>query len=81
MGELIKQLPSALKAREFVENWLHPDAKIGKRTLIITRQTKAWNVPRGENIKNYDPRHARGSSLSPESDGGKAILLRYHQKT
>jgi hypothetical protein len=39
---LIKDLPSCRIVKEFVHESLVPDAKAGKRILIVTRQVKEW---------------------------------------
>jgi hypothetical protein len=75
---LINRLPSVGAARQFVREKLIPDARAGKRTVIVTRQVKAWKVEAGvSNLIIYEGAHTRGASLSPDSSGGKAILQRY----
>jgi hypothetical protein len=75
---LICDLPSVKMARAFVRESLVPDARAGGRTLIVTRQEKAWNVPaRPRNLVVYRRGQTRGASLSPRSEGGRAILRRY----
>lgn len=74
---LIKQLPSVKMAQKFVSEVLVPDAKAGKRTLIVTRQARAWGLLHdSENLFIYEGGHTRGASLSTKSKGGKAILRR-----
>ena len=76
--KLINLLPSIGKAREYVQRVLLPDAKAGKRTVIVTRQVKNWGLSRGlDNVVIYEGGHTRGASLSPNSAGGRAILERY----
>ena len=78
---LIKDLPSCRIVKEFVHESLVPDAKAGKRILIVTRQVKEWKIQRdpkfAKNIIVYSSAHARGASLGPKSGGGKAILRDY----
>lgn len=82
---LINKLPSVKMVQRFVRESLVPDAKIGpkarigKRTLIVTRKEKEWSLPSGKNndIVIYTGGHTRGASLSSISRGGKAILRRY----
>jgi hypothetical protein len=75
---LIDQLPSVKIVRKFVRESLVPAANAGKRTLIVTRQAKAWGLPSDtRNLVVYKGGATRGASLSPNSHGGKAILRRY----
>lgn len=76
---VIKRLPSVKKVQEFVKQNLEPAARAGEKTLIITRQVNAWELSpeKNENIIIYEGGHTRGASLSPRSQGGKAILSRY----
>jgi len=77
---LTKYLPSVKQAIDFARNSLAHDAEAGRRTVIVTRQTTEWGI-RGtkstDDLVIYGKQHARGASLSPKSDGGKAILRRY----
>jgi hypothetical protein len=75
---LIEKLASVQAARDFVRGGLMADAQANKRTVIVTRQVKAWGVKPGTaNLVIYEGGHTRGASLGPNSSGGKAILQRY----
>jgi hypothetical protein len=75
---ILEQLPSSKMIRKFVLESLIPDSQAGKRTLIVTRQIKAWKLPKqNDNIVVYEGGHTRGASLSQNSSGGKAILKSY----
>jgi hypothetical protein len=75
---LIDQLPSVRMAQKFVHESLVPAANAGDRTLIVTRQAKGWGLPADtKNLIIYKGGATRGASLSPKSQGGKAILRRY----
>jgi hypothetical protein len=75
---LIGLLPSVARARDFVTHTLVPEAAADKRTIIATRQVKQWGLLRGmRNVRVYEGGHTRGASLSPTSEGGKAILQHY----
>lgn len=76
---LVKKLPSVERVREFVRDTLIPDAKARRRTVIVTRQAKAWGIepPYTGNLIVYKGGEARGASLSRKSPGGKAILRHY----
>lgn len=74
--KLVKILPSALAAREYVYKTLLPMARRGKVTLIVTRKTKEWGLPKAH-VVTYKGGHTRGAHLSVGSKGGKAILKRY----
>jgi len=78
---IIDRLPSVAKVRNFVQHDLVPAARAGKKTIIITRQAKAWGLTGDkENIVVYEGGHTRGASLSPRSAGGKAILRHYARR-
>lgn len=74
---VIDRLPSVAKVRAFVRDSLVPAAHDGKKTIIVTRQAKAWGLTAKKNIVIYEGGHTRGASLSPRSAGGKAILRHY----
>ncbi len=75
---LINQLPSVKMVQKFVRESLVPAANAGERTLIVTRQAKSWAIPVDtKNVVIYEGGATRGASLSPNSEGGKAILRRY----
>lgn len=80
-----KHLPSVEMVKKFVRERLVPEAKEGKRTIIVTRQVREWGFPgiakSKKNLILYDSGHARGASLSPVSEGGKAILRHYEIET
>jgi len=74
---LIGRLPSATAAREFVRKSLVPEAKAGRRTLIVARRAKEWHLPKGcKDIVIYSPKLAQGAGFGPHSPGAKAILKR-----
>jgi hypothetical protein len=75
---LINQLPSVKVVRKFVRESLVPAANVGERTLIVTRQAAAWNLPPStKNLVIHKGGETRGASLSPNSHGGQAILRHY----
>lgn len=78
---LIKNLHSVKMAKKFVQESLIPGAEAGKVSLIVTRQAKEWgftsNTKKTKHMVIYRGGHTRGASLSPDSEGGKAILLHY----
>ncbi len=75
---LINQLPSVKIVRAFVRGSLVPGANAGKLTLIVTRQAKTWGLlSTTKNLVIYRGGARRGASLSPNSEGGKAILRHY----
>jgi hypothetical protein len=82
---LIKHLRSVEMVKKFVHETIVPEAKGGKRTLIVTRKVKEWGLQSGiriaKNIAIYESKHAQGASLSPDSEGGKAILRHYGIET
>jgi hypothetical protein len=77
---LIKKLPSAQMAKSFFQNVLLPDAKAGRRTVIVTRQATAWGVSAKDKTADlivYEGGQTRGASLGPRTTGGQAILRRF----
>jgi hypothetical protein len=75
-NKLVKVLPSARAARDFVYKTLLPKARRGKVTLIVTRKVKEWGLPKAH-VVTYTGGHTRGAHMSVGSMGGKAILKRY----
>lgn len=73
-GGWIRQLRSVALARAFVHNVVVPRVRRGKAILIVTRQAKAWNLPKHSRIIRYSSQQARAAHLTPESPGGRAIL-------
>jgi hypothetical protein len=74
MHRALTAIPSCDQAREFVRQSAHDSDKI----VIVTRQAKAWQLPRsGEpqpNLIVYKDGQERGAHLSPDTSGGQAIL-------
>ncbi len=78
--QLINELPSAIKMKEFVKTSLVPLAINDRKTLIATRKTKDWGLLDGhECLIIYEGGQTRGASLGPNTPGGEAILRRYQQ--
>lgn len=71
-GFLLKKLASTSAARKFAR------AICGdkKKTIIVIRGTKHWDIGSSDNICVYDGRR-RGIDLSTGSPGGRAILRQY----
>jgi hypothetical protein len=75
---VIDHLPSVKMVRKFVRESLVPAANEGERTIIVTRQASAWDLPPGtKNVVIYKGGETRGASLSTNSKGGRAILSHY----
>ncbi len=72
----LSELPSVNMARKFVNETVLDKVRNKKAILIITRQVKTWGIAEGAGIVTYTTGEARGASLSPASDGGKAIIKR-----
>jgi hypothetical protein len=73
-GRLLKKMPSAQTAIEYINNTLVPKAARGEITLIVTRKIKELKLRKGSHIVAYTSGEARGAHLSAGSRGGKAIL-------
>jgi len=73
---LVKSLPSAQAARDYVRSELLPRALDGEVTLIATRQVDGWGLtaPSSGRFIRYEGGERRGASLSPNTSGGAAIL-------
>jgi len=81
--KLIKDLPSARLAREFVSRHLLGSPDQSSKTVIVTRQVKGWSLHGYKNTSDliiYEGSETRGASLGPNSRGGRAILSRYDIK-
>ncbi|MGV2181320.1 hypothetical protein [Rhizobium rhizogenes] len=74
MHRALSELPSCIKAREFVQESIKDRDKI----VIITRQIGAWklaDLAHGQpNVILYSNGEERSAHLSPGSKGGNAIL-------
>jgi hypothetical protein len=70
------RLKSAELAREYVHQQLVPRARAGQLTIIVTRHAKSWGLPAADHIVTYTGQLARGALLTPDSQGGAAILDR-----
>jgi len=77
----INKLPSIQTAKRFVHQAILPDARHGRKVIIVTRQARNWGLDKedSEYVCVYDSTQARGASLSPNSPGGKAILRHYEE--
>ena len=78
--KLIGHLPSACLATKFVCDYLLRSHDKPSKTVVVTRQVKAWSLDKFKNDPNliiYERGHTLGASLGPKSLGGKAILRRY----
>ena len=73
----IMNMPSVLAAKETARSVMLSDAHRNKRTLIVTRGSKEWEVTKEQEkpdqVVVYSGGQARGASLSLNSAGGKAI--------
>jgi hypothetical protein len=71
------KLPSFDLARRFVHEEVLPRVRDGDAILIVLRQVPAWELPEEEEVPGlvpYPRGQRRGASLTPDSQGGKAIL-------
>ena len=73
-GDWIARLKSVALARAFVHDVVVPRVRRGRAIIIVTRQVKIWDLPKHPRIVCYSNQEARAAHLSPESQGGKAIL-------
>jgi hypothetical protein len=74
-GRLVDSLESVRLMIDFVNHDLAPRALRGEVLLVVTRQVFRWGIDAScANIVRYGPGQARSASISPATDGGKAIL-------
>jgi len=76
----IQDLQSVALARAFVRDVVVPRVRRGEAIVIVTRQVKAWNLPKHSRIVCYSGQQARAAHLSPHSPGGRAILQHLARK-
>jgi hypothetical protein len=77
-GDLIGELKSTSEVKEYVKKELESAAIDGKKTLIVTRQSRSWSLaPREPSIIVYEGAERRGASLGLTSRGGRAILRQF----
>lgn len=74
-SSLINKLPSAIAAKAYVKNYIQNEARLGNKTVIITRKSKDWDISnKTPNVEIYKGGQTRGASLGPDTPGGIAIL-------
>ncbi|MEM9636082.1 MAG: hypothetical protein AAGA94_00420 [Pseudomonadota bacterium] len=74
-GKLLKGLPSAIAARDYVQNELAPRARDKEVAIVVTRRVRDWGLEGVDHhVVNYDKGLARSASLGAGTTGGKAIL-------
>jgi hypothetical protein len=61
----ISKLPSATVARAFLHQVLIPEAKEGKRFIVVCRAAWAWGVPRTQQGNNLEIGFPRGGHFGP----------------
>lgn len=75
LGAAHKKMPSCIAAKKYVHSLINDSNK----TVIVMRQTKAWGLgelaDRNCELIIYKDGEERGAHLSPNSKGGKAILM------
>ncbi len=70
----VRDLQSVKLAHQFVNDYVLSRVKKSKAIVIVTRQTKVWNLPQHSGVIQYGAREARSAYLTPASRGGEAIL-------
>jgi hypothetical protein len=75
-SEWVKSLRSVALAKSFVRDFIVPRVQSGEAILIAMRGIRHWDLPDIPGVFQYEARHARGAHLTPDTDGGKAILTR-----
>ena len=70
----VDQLHSANLARQYVHETLIPRAHKGECLIVVARAARHWHVEPGKNVIVYEGSAARSAHLTPQSEGGKAIL-------
>jgi hypothetical protein len=67
-------LKSTVLIRQYVAEELLPRAISGDALLVVTRQTKAWQLPTHPNIITYSAGEARGAHITTKTAGGTRML-------
>lgn len=75
-GGWLRRLPSVQLARAFVHEVVLPRVRRGEATVIVTRKSKLWQLPKHRGVIAYTGAESRAAHLSPHSSGGKAMLAR-----
>jgi hypothetical protein len=71
---IIKNLRSVRLMREFVHDVLLPRSKEGDCLLVVARGARHWGLKPEKNVIVYNGIEAQSAHLTPESQGGAAIL-------
>jgi hypothetical protein len=73
-GSWLKDLQSVQLAKDYVHNFVMQRIRQKKAIIIVTRQTRAWNILPDEGVVIYSAGEARAAHLTPNSPGGRAII-------
>lgn len=66
-------LLSAELAKAYVNDVLVPKARCGTATIIVTRKSNEWGLPRHRNIVVYNSSESRAAHLTLNTSGGRKI--------
>jgi hypothetical protein len=64
-GSIIGRLPSARVAKAYLHQVLIPEAREGKRFIVICRAAWAWGIPRNQQGNNLEVGFPRGGHFGP----------------
>lgn len=73
-GRWVRSLPSALIAKQFVQEVVMQRVQAGQAVVVVARKGKIWELPKHEGIVVYEGAEARSAHLTPNSRGGRLIL-------
>jgi len=72
-NNLLENLQSSRAIKEFVNDLLSHRAASQEALIIVLRKNSFWGLKESSNVVIYGQGEARGSSLTPNSRGGKAM--------
>lgn len=71
---LLHLLESTRMVKAFVREHLISRPEL---LILVTRQTREWDLPDGKNVIKYEGTETRAAHLSPRSRGGQALAVHF----
>lgn len=73
LSDSIQILESARLAKDYVHKILIPKARKNSALIVVTRQSRVWELPKHRNIVVYSGAESRAAHLTLKSKGGQRI--------